>query len=64
MTDNDKQGDGRPSSSPSPPVVVLTGLGALITILGLFAAGDLAVVIVGLAAVAAAGLFHVWSSRR
>lgn len=46
------------------PVAVLTALGALITILGLFAAGDLGMVIVGLGAVAMAGLLHLLGNRR
>lgn len=51
-------------SSPSVPVVVLTLLGALIALLGLFAAGDLALVVVGLAAVAVAGVLQAVSTRR
>lgn len=51
------------SATPSLPVSVLTGLGALITVLGLFAAGDLAVVIVGLSAVAVGGVLHVLDRR-
>lgn len=46
------------------PVFMLTLLGTLITVLGLFAAGEIWLVIVGLASVAAAGLIHVFSPRR
>ncbi len=49
--------------SPSFPVLILTFLGALICILGLFAAGDLVVVAVGLAAVFGAGILEVASRR-
>lgn len=45
--------------SPSFPVLILTFLGALICILGLFAAGDLIVVAVGLGAIFAAGVLDV-----
>jgi hypothetical protein len=45
------------------PVFMLTLLGTLITVLGLFAAGEIWLVIVGLASVAAAGLIHVFSDR-
>jgi hypothetical protein len=45
------------------PVVVLTVLGAVIAVLGLFAAGDIVLVIVGLAAVAVAGLLYVMGNR-
>ncbi|MGD2059661.1 MAG: hypothetical protein PVF87_02230 [Acidimicrobiia bacterium] len=39
-------------------------LGAVIAVLGLFAAGDIVLVIVGLAAVAVAGVLYVMGSRR
>jgi hypothetical protein len=45
------------------PVVVLVFLGTIIAFLGLFAAGDLTVIVVGLAAVVAAGLLDVAGSR-
>lgn len=41
------------------PVLALTALGVLITVLGLFAAGDMAIVAVGLAAVFGAGVIGV-----
>jgi hypothetical protein len=40
------------------PTLVLTFLGALVALLGLFAAGSIGVVAVGLLAVFAAGLIH------
>ena len=40
------------------PAYVLTFLGALVALLGLFAAGSIGVVAVGLLAVFAAGLIH------
>lgn len=46
------------AGAPSLPVLVLTILGTVTAVLGLFAAGDLTVVIVGMAAVALAGLIH------
>ena len=45
------------------PVVALTILGILITVLGLFAAGNLAVVTVGLLAIGGAGLLQVLERR-
>ena len=45
-----------PTSGTSLPVMVLTVLGALIAVLGLFAAGELLVVAVGLGAIVAAGI--------
>jgi len=47
------------SSGPSLPVMALTGLGILITTLGLFAAGDMAIVVIGLAAIFGAGILGV-----
>lgn len=46
-------------SQPSVPVMVLTVLGALIAVLGLFAAGDIGIVVVGLGAIFGAGLIGV-----
>lgn len=46
------------------PVTVLTVLGILIAILGLFAAGSLAMVAVGLGAVGFAGVLAVIGARR
>jgi hypothetical protein len=46
------------------PVTVLTVLGILITLLGLFAAGNIAVVVVGLLAVAFAGVLGLLAARR
>ncbi|HUP15507.1 MAG TPA: hypothetical protein VM848_05595 [Acidimicrobiia bacterium] len=51
-------------NSPSLPVLILTGLGAVIALLGLFAAGNVLLVIVGLVAVAVAGALHVAEQRR
>lgn len=42
-------------SSPSLPVLLLSGLGTLIAVLGLFAAGNMVIVAVGLGAIAVAG---------
>ena len=65
MTEDEGPRDrGRDASSVSIPVFTLTVLGAVIAVLGLFAAGELAVVIVGLAAVAVAGVIQVIGSRR
>jgi hypothetical protein len=46
------------------PVAALTILGILITLLGLFAAGDIRVTIVGLVALAFGGILQVLSQRR
>jgi uncharacterized membrane protein len=45
------------------PVAALSGLGVVIAALGLFAAGDLKVVIVGLVSVAVAAAVHAVESR-
>jgi hypothetical protein len=50
--------------SSSAPVLILTVLGALIALLGLFAAGDIRVTIVGLIAIAFAGVLQVMGTRR
>jgi hypothetical protein len=50
--------------STSVPVAALTFLGVLIVVLGLFAAGNMAVVIVGLVAIAFAGVLQVFGQRR
>jgi hypothetical protein len=42
----------------------LTVLGAVIAVIGLFAAGSLQWVIVGLAAIAVAGVLHLLDRRR
>ena len=47
------------SSGASLPVVTLTVLGAVLAVLGLFAAGDISVVALGLGAIAAAGVIAV-----
>lgn len=47
------------SSQMSVPVVALTSLGVLIAVLGLFAAGDMMVVSIGLAAIFGAGLIEL-----
>lgn len=64
MIDSEDESGTRQDTAASPPVVALTVLGSLISILGLFAAGDLWMVVVGLGAVAAAGLLYVLSGRR
>lgn len=46
------------------PVGVLTGLGALIVLIGLFAAGEPLLIVIGLASIAVAGVLHVMESRR
>ncbi len=46
------------------PVTVLTVLGILISVLGLFAAGNLVMVAIGLGAVAFAGVLAVLGTRR
>ncbi len=53
-------GGGREADgmSANTPAYVLTFLGALVALLGLFAAGSIGVVAVGLLAVFAAGLIH------
>ena len=48
----------------STPVIVLTVLGALIALLGLFAAGDIRITIVGLVAIGFAGILQVMGGRR
>ena len=50
--------------SASLPVLALSVLGILIAILGLFAAGDVRLVIVGLVALAVAGFLQVLGQRR
>lgn len=47
------------SSGASLPVVTLTVLGALLAVLGLFAAGEMSVVALGLGAIVAAGVIGV-----
>lgn len=49
--------------STSAPVATLVILGAVITVLGLFAAGNIAVIALGLAAILAAGLLEVATAR-
>ncbi len=44
--------------------MALTVLGILIALLGLFAAGNIAVVVVGLAAIAGAGVLEVLGRNR
>ena len=50
--------------SSSLPVMALTFLGIIIAALGLFAAGDIRIVIVGLAAIGFAGVLQLLGSRR
>lgn len=47
------------SSGASLPVVTLTVLGALLAVIGLFAAGEMSVVALGLGAIVAAGVIGV-----
>ena len=46
-------------TTPSVPVLLLSGAGIVIAVLALFAAGNVALMAVGLGAVFAAGLLHV-----
>ena len=46
------------------PVYALTFLGILITLLGLFVAGNIVVIVVGLAALVIAGVLSVAAGRR
>ena len=46
------------------PVTALTALGILIVLLGLFAAGSAELVVVGLVAIAVAGILQVAAARR
>ena len=50
--------------SSSFPVLALTFLGIIIAVLGLLAAGDVRIVIVGLVAIGFAGVLQVIGSRR
>jgi len=50
--------------SASLPVIVLTFLGALVAVLGLVAAGSIEVVVIGLVAIAVAGIIQALGSRR
>jgi hypothetical protein len=50
--------------SMSVPVGALTFLGVLITVLGLLAAGSVPLVVVGLVAIAVAGVLQVMEGRR
>jgi hypothetical protein len=50
-------------STSSAPVAILAILGAVIAILGLFVAGNIAMVAIGLVAVFGAGLLDVIASR-
>ncbi len=49
--------------NPSLPVILLTILGTVITVLGIFAAGDILVASVGLAALIAAALIGAYESK-
>lgn len=59
MTEEHETRVERARSSPSLPVVLLSGLGALIALLGLFAAGNMVIVGIGLGAIAVAGVIGV-----
>jgi hypothetical protein len=50
--------------STSLPVTALTGLGILIVVLGLFVAGSIELILVGLGAIAVAGVLQVAGTRR
>ena len=50
--------------SMSVPVIALTFLGFLIALLGLFAAGNVLLIAVGLAAIGLAGLLQVMGTRK
>jgi hypothetical protein len=52
------------SSTLQVPVFALTVLGVLVAVLGLFAAGEIAMVALGLAAVAFGGLLAAVGARR
>lgn len=65
VTDTDRPDtQKRDTTSVSVPVFMLTLLGTLIAVLGLFAAGNIWVVIVGLVAVSFAGVLQVISTRK
>lgn len=64
MDDKDERGDIRRDLPASLPVLVLTVLGAVVAVLGLFVAAEFVMVIVGLASVAIAGVLHVLGDRR
>ena len=65
MTGTDQSKDRKQDRSAiSLPVFILTLLGTVIAVLGLFAAGDLGLVIVGLASVAVAAVLHVIGARQ
>jgi hypothetical protein len=49
--------------STSLPVLALVTLGSLVAVLGLFAAGEIAVVAVGLVAIAVGGMLDVLGRR-
>lgn len=51
-------------NSVSLPVLLLSGLGTVIAVLGLFVGGSVPLVIIGLAAIAVAGILHVAEKRR
>lgn len=57
MTENKKPSAG--SNGTSLPVVTLTVLGAMLAVIGLFAAGEMSVVALGLGAIVAAGVIGV-----
>jgi hypothetical protein len=50
--------------SVSMPVAALTGLGILIAVLGLFVGGSVELVVIGLVAIAVAGVLQVATMRR
>ena len=46
------------------PVAALTGLGILLVVLGLFVAGSLELIVIGLVAIGGAGVIQVAGARR
>lgn len=54
----------RAMNSASLPVVALTGLGVLVVLIGFFVAGNVTYVLIGLGAIAVAGVLHVVDRKR
>jgi len=46
------------------PIAALTVIGILLVVLGLFAAGDLSIVMLGLASIGFAGVLGLFAARR
>lgn len=60
--EDSERGDRRAMTT-SFPVAALAGLGVLIAVLGLFVAGNVTLMIIGLAAIAVAGVIEVFLRR-